>query len=362
MSGAASGTEGAHMQRVFVGMLALAVLAATPAASQEPPAAPAPPAETAPPPATPWDFEPPAVEPEPARAPGWSLELSVPVTLLLGHTTYRIEGSDGASTVASELEFPLESGALGLWLRLARGREPGRGGPVFELGGLLSIVDGNGKLKDSDWISGPAEISEVGAAHDGKDIYSTSSAGLAARVLEARAAWELDAPARGLTLAPFIGVLYQRFEYDVQDAVQVGYGPWAGQTAAVPGPVLDYRVSYLLPYLGGRAAWSRGSWSVGALAWFSPAAGAEDEDDHLLREKLSKTDASGSAWSATVTARFALGEHDALQAEGSLVRVEATGAQQQYFYGGQDAGLRLSIPSTITSSRASLSLAYTRRF
>jgi hypothetical protein len=105
---------------------------------------------------------------------------------------------------------------------------------------------------------------------------------------------------------------------------------------------------------------SRGLFRAHAEVWASPIAQAYDVDDHLLRGKRSETDASGTAWSATVGAGVQLGSRDAVSGEVSLVRVRADGTQVQTFYAGPDAGLRLRIPSEITSSRVGFFLAYTR--
>jgi outer membrane protease len=308
-----------------------------------------------------------SVAPGPGRAqeattgPGWTVELSPRLAYLRGHTTYRIEASDGASSVASELEFPIETGAIGLHARFAPARDPGRGGPSFEIGGALSIGEATGTMKDSDWLSGAAETAEVGAPHDGRDIYSESKSDVRARMLEARAAWELDAIAPGVVLAPMVGVLYERFEFDVHDGRQWGYGPWntPEYTGSFAGRALRYEVRYLAPYLGGRAGLERGAFRASAELWWSPVADADDEDDHLLRGKLSTTEARGSAWSAAARAGLRVGGRDTIQAQASVVDVRAEGTQRQRFYAGPDAGLQLRIPSTLTSARTTFLVSYT---
>jgi outer membrane protease len=301
----------------------------------------------------------------PLRAPAqqppeqpWTVELSPGFAYLNGNTKYRIADSDGASSIASELDFPIEVGGLALHARVARARAPGRGAPAFELGGFFSLHQGRGTLKDSDWLSGPAEIAEVGTAHDGKDIYSESRVWLHAYAVDARAAWEVDALAPGFVLAPMLGVFYERLDYEVGDGQQWGYGSWdtPKYTGSWSGRALDYRVSYLVPYVGGRAAVARDAFRGRAELWYSPVAGADDRDDHLFRQKVSTTNASGSAWSASVSAGIALGARDTIQAQASIVRIRAEGTQVQRFYDGSDLVLR--IPSTITSSRTAIAVTY----
>jgi outer membrane protease len=303
---------------------------------------------------------PPALAQAPGQGPGWTVEVSPQVAYFRGHTTYRISDSDAFSSVSSELEFPIETGGLGLRARFARDRPRGRGGPAFEIGGFLSVQARTGTMKDSDWIAGQAEIDEVGAPHDGKDIYSESKADLSARMLDVRAAWEVDALAPGVVLAPMFGIFYQRFEFQVHDGTQWGYGSWntPTYTGSIVGAALEYKVRSIVPYVGGRASLARGPFRASAELWGSPLADVADEDDHLLRQKLSKTDASGTAWSAAVAAGFTVGPRDTLRAEASIVRLRAEGTQIQSFYGGPYAGMSGSIPSTITSSRAAFLVSY----
>lgn len=291
----------------------------------------------------------------------WEVELSVPLAALTGHTTYRIQAADPTGSVESELEFPLGGFVAGGRGQLASQRDQNRRRVVFEATALLSFTGSEGTLKDSDWLSDSIDISTVGAAHPGKDIYSESKARLSALVLEGRAAWELEA-SPGLTIAPLVGVLYQRFGYEVRDVVQVGYGPYAADfTGSANGSVLDYEVRYRALYAGARGALVLGSGTLAAEAWYSPFAHAEDRDDHMLRSKLSTSDADGSAWQAGVSGRLALGPSDALQAQLSLVRFTTTGTQLQRFYAGPDAGLSGSIDTTITSSRTTVVLVYSHR-
>jgi hypothetical protein len=299
----------------------------------------------------------------PPRA--WQLELAVPLTVLSGHTTYRIEGSDLASSVASELEFSLGGVAAGLDAQLGTWMVGERSRVVFRLQALASIAGATGTLEDSDWLEGAVETAPppggVGAAHAGLDIYSRSKARLDTVIVDARVAWEGWRPS-GLLVTPIAGLLYQRFAYEVRDAVQVGYGPYApAYSGTFPGKVIDYRVSYHLPYAGARVTTSTRRLGGWAEVWVSPLAVANDRDDHLLRGKLSTTYATGVAWQGSLAGRLALGRRDSLEVHASLTQAVARGMQRQRFYAGPDAGRALSIGSEITSSRTSLSLVYARR-
>lgn len=299
-----------------------------------------------------------AQEPTPPRT--WTLDLAFGPALLGGNTTYRIEASDPTGSMASELEFPLGGGAAALRAELATRDASHEDRLVFQLTAIKSVAGTMGTLKDSDWISGPAEVAFIGSNHDGLDIYSESDANLDALVVNARAAWELRA-GTSFTVAPMLGIQYQRFAFDVSNVRQVGYGPYAASfTGSSPGKVLDYEVSYRAPYAGAGAEYALAGLTLTADAWFSPAAAASDRDDHLLRKKVSTTDATGNAWQAAVGARLAFGPDDLLEAQLSTIRFHTTGTQHQVFYDG--SGMQGFVGSTITSTRNTLLLSYSHRF
>ena len=292
---------------------------------------------------------------------GWDVDLSVPVALITGHTTYRIHASDSTGSITSELEFPLLGPLAGVRGQFSSPRDPSRRRWVLEASGLMSFTGPVGTMKDSDWLSDSIDIATVGATNPGKDIYSESKAELRTLIFEGRVAWQHE-PSPGFRVSPLAGVLYQRFKYDVRDVTQVGYGPYAaGFSGSASGRVLAYEVSYRAPYAGVRGELVRGGFSATAELWYSPFASATDRDDHMLRSKLSTTDASGTAWEAGLGAKLALGPSDALQGQLFLVRFNATGTQFQRFYGGPNVGQSGTIGSAITSSRATALVAWTHR-
>lgn len=293
---------------------------------------------------------------------GFELEVSARAAYLGGDTSYEISATDGSSSIRSRLEFPIQGAAAGLHASAAKAS--GRGWWVLELTGLHTLGESAGAIgtmRDSDWIDGPAETSEVGSRHDGLDVFSTSRASLTALVLDLRAARELSLTP-SLRIAPLAGVLYQRFAYTVRDLTQVGYGPWYPATASVPGEVATYEVSYVVVYAGARGAVSAGPVTAALDVWLSPFAFAHDADDHLLRSKRSSTDATGLAAQARSEVRLALGGRDALGLEGSVVVISTSGTQTQRFYAGPNQGQGAQIGADVDSVRWTAGVLYTHRF
>jgi outer membrane protease len=295
---------------------------------------------------------------------GWQVEGTVPVEVIGGHTTYTIWGADAASSFRSELRFPLQGVMAGVRVRLLAPRGDDGARWVFEGAGLHTLTEQTGTMEDSDWIDGAAETApppdgEGLAPHPGKDIYSTSKAFLRAYTLEARASWQHDVT-RSLRLAPLAGLLYQSFSYVVVDVNQVGYGSWAPiVTGSVGGRVLTYDAGYRAVYLGARGELSVGQLTAALDAWYSPFARASDEDDHLLRGKVSRTDADGTAWQVRGEGRLSLSPADALSLQVGLLGFRVTGTQSQTF---SDGTLIRGIDAKLTSLRWNAGLAYTRRF
>lgn len=291
---------------------------------------------------------------------GWALEAGVPVDVLGGHTTYEISAADASSSVRSKLEFPLQGVLAGVRARLSAPRGDDGGRWSFEALAQHTLGEATGTMKDSDWIDGLAETSQVGASHPGLDIYSTSKAFVRALLVDGRVSWD-HAVTPALRLAPLAGLLYQRFSYTVTDANQIGYGPWAASaTGSVGGEVLTYDVAYQALYVGARGELSLGRIGVGLDAWYSPFARASDEDHHLARNpsKISRTDADGSAWQVRGEGRFALGRLDALALQAGVVGYRTTGKQTQTFSDGTSMS---GIDATLTSLRWSAGLVYTHR-
>jgi outer membrane protease len=297
--------------------------------------------------------------------PRWELDASIPVGFLSGSTSYRISLSDGSSSVASELDFPLRGVVAGLHARAASPAAPGTSRWVLEASALHSLGAMSGTVEDSDWVDGPAEVQEVGANHAGKDIYSTSTGALTALLLEARVGRSV-ALAPDVRLVPLVGFLYQRFSYDVSDVHQQGYGPWntSAFTGSASGTVLTYEVSQRALYVGVRGEVASGRWSAALEGWASPVASASDEDDHVLRHKISKTEASGRAWQLGAEGRVLLGPADDLSVRATMVQFDLSGTQHQEMpatapYTGT---VSIDVPAEIHSTRFTGLVAWTHRF
>jgi hypothetical protein len=284
-------------------------------------------------------------------APGWELEASLAAEYAGGHTTYEIADSDGTSSIRSLLRYPIQVGLVGVRGQLRTPALSDGTRWMLAVSALHSGRAGGGTMQDSDWLVGPVETAPrpngLGlAAHDGKDIYSTSTAELTAFVIDARVAWQ-HALLPQLRLSPMIGYRYQSLSYGMYDLHQVGYGSYApGFTADVSGQVLAYDVAWKAPYAGARLELADGPFAGAFEAWGTFLASARDHDDHLLRGKISESDATGTAWQLRAEGRWEFVPRWALTVHGSLTGLSATGTQVQTDSSGSQATIHARLWSS----------------
>jgi len=286
---------------------------------------------------------------------------------LRGSTLYHISAYDATGGIESELEFPLDTLLFvlegGYVSRNAKGQD------AFKIGLQWStnLGSGSGKLKDSDWISGTAETAAppngLGLPpHPGLDIYSESDITLKANIIDIRASYNIW-PSEGLAIGPLGGLLYQKFNFDASNVHQTGYGPYApGYTGSVPGRVLTYEVTYFIPYLGVHSELIVSkSFQAFLDLGFSPWASAEDKDDHVLRQKVSKATTSGNAYLAAIAAQWDIQDNNFFLIRGQYLNIDTKGTQTQTFYDGSGA-VFTGIDDKITSKQMTATVQFNHRF
>jgi hypothetical protein len=139
-------------------------------------------------------------------------------------------------------------------------------------------------MTDEDWIAGR----QIG--------YTESPAQLELLHATAEVVYALG-PGSRMPLSALLRMDYQHIEQHL-----VGYSGWrrslfSNEVVSVSGtaPVIDYRVTYLTPQLGARLAVARGAHLRASVQGGAGIAFAWDEDDHLLRSRLSEGSGVGIA-------------------------------------------------------------------
>jgi outer membrane protease len=288
------------------------------------------------------------------------VDLGLQFGSLVGNTTYDITFDGGES----KLEFPLGTYLLGFNFGWGYKNEQNQEKVKLDIKWLTNVGDGNGIMKDSDWIDDDATFLGIsGYNHPGKDIYSESEIKLRATIIDINVVYNFW-PNKNISIGPMAGFRYQLFKYDVKNTEQVGYDSYATDyTASVHGATLEYKVNYYIPYFGLSSNLQFGRRFKTNLSFgYTPWASADDKDDHLLRYKLSKAETDGYAYLANLNLNWNFMTHFYLSIGSEYLRIHTTGTQHQSFYGGPYAGWTADVDDKITSWHWSIYEMITYRF
>jgi outer membrane protease len=300
----------------------------------------------------------------PATAGENRFDLRLGAGMLSGDSTYTIGGAvrDNQGTSGythnplSELKWPLNVALVSVGARADIGR--------FSLGAeyATSVTSGAGDMEDSDWgvyydMSGGNPM----FSQYSKDIFSTSTTDLSAWTVDVRGRYHPWQGARFST-GVGLGLRYQKFSVVASDLFQYSpsfsmynlqnYFPSDPFAAMVSGPVIEYEVSYTIPYVELSGLYRFGPLlSLEGSLGYSPLVSAKDRDDHLLRYKLNESTDTGSAWLFELALRLQATKHWFVSAGVSGLFIDTSGTQHQSFYAGEYAGYEITIDQTLTSSQ-----------
>jgi len=291
-------------------------------------------------------------------------ELGVEGRYCNGETTYHISFDEPWSSGGrgeSELEFPIDCYMAGVNVIVGNRypENPRQTQNRLSLTWLGVIHDRGGVMKDSDWIENDAAYGEP--PHTGRDLYTESDAELKGMIVDAGYSY-LFRLNNILTLGPMIGYRYHDFKYDIY-----GYrGIYWNTPVSGEGQVLEYKVTYRIPYVGLSSELSfgkKGQFQLHLTCGYSDWVEAEDRDDHLLRSKLSEGDCEGEAWLASLTAGWKSTPHWAVGVGGEYIDIETRGTQYQSWYAGSLIGTTVEVDDVITSSfwSALIKISYVHR-
>lgn len=260
---------------------------------------------------------------------------------MFGSTKYHIlvngyiPDRDTGITIESELEFPLDVLVAGintkvdtkLWQNASLS---------FNLNIHKSVGNPNNHMTDSDWFTFPSP-----GGDRIKFSYTESRSKLKATILDINQRFEFYI-SRKFQLAGILGYKYLDFSYEIfgvsgwfLDSIyhHTYYDEYAGVN------VLNYNVSYYIPYAGFAAAIGvspditlHGEYKL------SPYSLSKDFDDHILRNKTGEGNCSGNSFITNINAVMKIpyqGSNIAWYAKIKLnfMKVITAGYQTQKWYG-----------------------------
>lgn len=258
-------------------------------------------------------------------------DLSLGTELMSGDTTfsigYPLTMVDGSGTETgyfpfSELEWPLD-----IWLaRVDAGLNIG---PSWSINGTLkkNISDPSDYMIDKDWLT---------AGSPGQyDIYSESNiSDFDALIFDIDVEWAF-LERQSWTLYAGLGYQYQKFDYDSQLIHQYSPSGYPGWEYYGDGSVgITYEMTYKMPYaLIGTEFQITPQFNISGSFAYSPWVDAEDEDNHVLRDKVSRGDMDGNAYMLDVSGMYNITFAWFLEGGFHYTKIDVDGDQTQSFNG-----------------------------
>ncbi|MCX7023014.1 MAG: hypothetical protein NT080_00150 [Spirochaetes bacterium] len=269
-----------------------------------------------------------------SAAPGLSWSTSLDTIASVGETRYVME--EPAAGVSSELIFPLNTLMAGATLRGESSE--GRLGWAFEASVAMNLLAPLEKMEDWDWWMFPGTP---------KVPFSYTESDASMFWLTASASWQPVLAAGGWgELSAVVGYRFQYLHQDIN-----GYNGWIyddlspvdGQpelySQSGSGLVLTYWIMYNMPTAGlAVSLFPAAGISVRAEAGLAIPY-VSDEDDHVLRSKLSTASGLGFGGYAGLLARYRWGYPESrirpyLELAGTVFTAKANTRQTQTYYAG----------------------------
>lgn len=287
-----------------------------------------------------------------------------------GDSTYQIGGKVETTTDSGYVRFPISELMFPLDIYMA---SVGCSVDIekkwnFRTYLKKSTTRDAGKMEDSDWGINYYEI-DWWMDPNSLDIYSESDAELDALKFELNIQYSLlNEPYEYLNLliTAGCGFLYQKYDFEVSNldqwypSLNEYFGYDIGHDYE-KGKVLTYEINYSIPYIMiGTKFDIQDIFYISAEFGYSPFARAEDEDDHILRSKISKGDCDGDAKLLSLELLYSIPWIDKmfLMLDLDYFEIDTKGESKSYIDGYYDH----TINQKITSKQISTSLSIGYRF
>ena len=279
-----------------------------------------------------------------------NFDVTAGIGKLSGDTTYRIGypvnyvyfGTYEGYFPFSQLEFPLDV-------------------YMFSLGGSIewaqrwkaslsiqtNITDDPGEMKDSDWLT---------ASDPGRlDVYSTSETDLDALILDINLQYKYYQTSNW---SNFVGLGYLRQNFDFECRIKRQYSPSGlpGYDYVGDGSVgIKYEITYNIPYIEVGAQYKfTDKISLDASLGYSPIVTVEDEDQHLLRNKVNKGDLDGDAFLFWVEGRYDIFKNWFLTLGIDYVKIETDKGDMVATFEGADSIYNHTVTEEVESEQTSV--------
>lgn len=293
------------------------------------------------------------------------ISVSVGTGYLAGDTQYQVGGQEITAMGVDNLQFPLSELKFPLDAFMLKGIVSVDFGDRWTLmaSAATNINDDTGKMENSDWgiVSGdPHSL----------DVYSESDTDMDALLLEGKLTYMFYQTYYSLNRAHAmpssdirfsytagVGYKYQDLDFEVSNLDQ-----WYPYNPALPhdqvsGLVLTYEAQYQIPYLELSMEMNVSKkflLEIGAA--YAPLVDFQDEDHHLLRDKVNIADHDwdGSAGFVRMKVRYNFTQYLYLECDGEIMKIESEGRSDAYFNGIWDHSIEHEVESKQYSAYISI--------
>lgn len=271
--------------------------------------------------------------------------LGLETTLENGDMTYTIKGPEDGGW-KSALEWPLDNimylGGVGS-LTFQRKFQ-------VNVGFWKSLTNDAGTMKDSDWL--------YGYYGNQKAIYSESKATVNSTQFDINLRYNFFGDYAFL-IGGMAGYSRTSWDWEAGDGFQWTVDPGRFYYGPLDGLGITYKQDLDVPYLGVIMSMfsANGMFGFNGYALYSPIARCQDEDDHVLRAKLSQGDSKGTYFGLGADLRWDFATKWSATGRLQYSSYNLEGDQTQYFYAGDLEGSGATgIDLTVEGSQAYLGL------
>jgi outer membrane protease len=294
-----------------------------------------------------------------------AVSASIGTGYLAGDTQYQIGGRVIDADGVYEIHFPLSELKFPLDAFMVKGTVTVDFAERWSLmaSGATNISDDTGNTENRDWLT-PNTL----------DIYSESDTEMDALLLEGKVSYMFyqwyygqasinGISTRNIQFSYFtgLGYKYQKFDFEVSNLDQ-----WYPTTPSTPhvhvsGLIATYEAEYQIPYLElsmEMKVAEKFLLEIGLA--YAPFVDFQDEDQHLLRDKVNRADHdwAGDAMFVRLKGRYNFNPHWFLELDAEAMKIESEGESNAYFGGVWDHSIEHEVKSEQYSAYLSIGASF----
>jgi outer membrane protease len=197
-----------------------------------------------------------------------------------------------------------------------------------------SVTEDAGTMKDTDW--------EFRFYGNQPVVYSETDATVDSTQFDVNLRYDFLQRAT-MSLGALVGFAYTHWDWEAGNGFQTTIDPINYYQGPIEGIGITYKQDLYVPYLGAALSlFPAQSTGITLYTLYSPFAYCEDEDDHILRSKLSTGETDGNFFALGGDVRWKFKGSWSLSGKANYTWYDLDGTQDQFFYSGTNppAGTR----------------------